>query len=94
MDALGVGIIYFPGLEAILKAGEDLIDVVEFEPATIWYKRSDGHFHINQQALKFIADLPFHKLIHGVGFPVAVCKNANTIYNAGLVIYRFLLHLL
>ncbi len=70
MDALGVGIIYFPGLEAILKAGEDLIDVVEFEPATIWHTRSDGHFHINQQALQFIAELPFHKLIHGVGFPV------------------------
>lgn len=70
MEALGVGIIYFPGLEEVLKAGEELIDVVEFEPATIWYKRSNGQFHVNQQALGFFADLPFHKLIHGVGFPV------------------------
>ncbi len=70
MDAIGVGIIYFPGLEAVLKAGEDLIDVVEVEPATIWHKRSDGNFHVNRRALEFFADLPFHKLIHGVGFPV------------------------
>ena len=70
MYTLGVGIVYFPGLEAVLKAGEDLINVVEIEPATIWYKRSNGHFHVNQQALDFIANLPFHKLIHGVGFPV------------------------
>ncbi len=70
MDALGVGIIYFPGLEGILKAGEGLIDVVEIEPATIWYKRSDGLFHVNQKALDFVAGLPFHKLMHGVGFPV------------------------
>lgn len=70
MNALGVGIIYFPGLETVLQAGEELIDVVEIEPATIWYKRSDGHFHVNKTALDFIADLPFRKLIHGVGFPV------------------------
>jgi len=70
MDTLGVGIIYFPGLETILKAGEGLIDVVEIEPATIWYRRSDGLFHVNQNALGFFANLPFHKLIHGVGFPV------------------------
>ncbi len=70
MNALGVGIIFFPGLETILEAGEDLIDVVEFEPATIWYKRGNGQFHVNQKALDFFAGLPFHKLIHGVGFPV------------------------
>jgi uncharacterized protein (UPF0276 family) len=70
LKALGVGVVYFPGLETVLQAGEDLIDVVEIEPATIWYKRSDGHFHVNRKALDFFTDLPFHKLIHGVGFPV------------------------
>lgn len=70
MNALGIGIIFFPGLEKVLQAGEDLIDVVEIEPATIWYKRGDGNFHVDRTALDYFAGLPFNKLIHGVGFPV------------------------
>lgn len=70
MKRLGVGIVYLPGLEPVLQSGRDLIDVIEVEPATIWYKKADGSFKSNGEILSFLADQPFHKLIHGVGFPI------------------------
>ena len=33
----GVGVIHAPGLEPLLEAGGDLIDVVEIEPQTFWF---------------------------------------------------------
>ena len=34
----GVGIIYFSGFEQILESNPDLIQVIEIEPQTFWYR--------------------------------------------------------
>jgi uncharacterized protein len=66
---LGVGIIYLPGLEPLLEAADDLLDVVEIEPQTFWYRSSDG-YRQREDALARIERLPHPTLVHGVGFPV------------------------
>lgn len=66
--ALGVGMIHAPGLEAVLEAAADLIDVVEIEPQL--RREPSGGYRLREEifgpALRF--DGP--KLVHGVGFPV------------------------
>lgn len=66
----GVGIVYFPGLDPVIEAGKSLIDVVEVEPATFWHRLRDGSFRVEPKLLGRLANLPFRKLVHGVGFPV------------------------
>lgn len=72
LPELGVGIVYLPGLEPLIEAGRDVIDVIEIEPQTFWFKTAspDSSYRIDKRALERLASYPHHKIIHGVGFPV------------------------
>lgn len=70
MTRLGVGLTYVPGLDRVLDATADLLDVVEIEPQTLWRVRSDGEIVVDEQSLGRLADLPGERLLHGVGNPV------------------------
>jgi len=68
----GVGIIYSPGLEPVIRAGRDIIDVIEIEPQLFW-QQTEGDpdsFRIDPAFLDRMHGFPQHKLIHGVGFPI------------------------
>lgn len=71
-SALGVGIVYSPGLEPLLESRPDLVAVLELEPQTLWRYLPGGAtpFVQDRAELKRIAKLPQRKLVHGVGFPV------------------------
>ena len=68
----GVGVIYAPGLEPLLAAGGDLIDVVEIEPQAFWFAGA-GPGDIAAPARRIIeaAGLDHRPaLVHGVGAPI------------------------
>lgn len=69
---LGVGIVYLPGLESFIEAGNDLIDVVEIEPQPFWFKTLDSRtpYRVDTAALERIISFPQPKLVHGVGSPL------------------------
>lgn len=70
LPELGVGIVYFPALEPLLEAGNVLIDTLEIEPQQYWIKHGDG-FRLDDRAFDHISRFPQHKLVHGVGLPLA-----------------------
>ncbi|OEJ62265.1 hypothetical protein BGM19_33850 [Streptomyces agglomeratus] len=70
MTQLGVGLTYVPGLDRILDACADLLEVVEIEPQTLWRIRADGTISTDEEVLRRLADLPGGRLLHGVGNPV------------------------
>ncbi|MCX5212587.1 DUF692 domain-containing protein [Kitasatospora sp. NBC_00240] len=74
MTRLGVGLTYVPGLDRIIDACADLLDVVEIEPQTLWRSRTDGGITLDEEVLRRIADLPGARLLHGVGNPVGGCR--------------------
>jgi len=67
---LGVGVVYFPGLEALFDESASLVDVVEIEPQTLWRRRGAGRYEPDRDLTARIAALPQSKLVHGVGCPV------------------------
>jgi uncharacterized protein (UPF0276 family) len=79
LPALGVGLIYAPGLEPLLEAHPDLIDVLEVEPQTTWIETDDPErpYLVRDQVLSHLADLPWHKLVHSVGTPVGGSVQAH-----------------
>jgi uncharacterized protein (UPF0276 family) len=72
LTALGVGIVYLPGLEPLLESRPDLVAVLELEPQTLWryLPGRAAPFVQDRDELERIARLPQRKLVHGVGFPV------------------------
>ncbi len=69
---LGVGFTWFPDLEPVLQANEDLVNVLEIEPQTLWRREAGAHSPtLNQTALDSLRRLPFAKLIHSVTCPLA-----------------------
>ncbi|GAA2437446.1 multinuclear nonheme iron-dependent oxidase [Streptomyces lavendulocolor] len=74
MARLGVGLTYVPGLDRILDAAADLLDVVEIEPQSLWRVRGDGEIAVDEDALGRLADVPGARLLHGVGNPVGGCR--------------------
>jgi hypothetical protein len=42
LPVLGVGVTYFPGLDELFEAGEELIDVVEIEPQMFWLRSAES----------------------------------------------------
>jgi uncharacterized protein (UPF0276 family) len=72
LQDLGVGVIYAPGLEPLIEAGRDLIDVIEIEPEPFWFKsRSRGSsYHLSKEAVDRFICYPHHKIVHSVGFPI------------------------
>jgi uncharacterized protein len=71
-DALGVGIVYIPGIEPLLQHGTELVGVLEIEPQTIWFETLaiDEPYRPDSGALERLKMLPQAKIVHGVGFPV------------------------
>ena len=69
---LGIGLTYHPALDRVIEHHADLIQVVEIEPQTHWIQPDpfNTHYVIDQSVLQKIKDLPFHKLMHSIGFPV------------------------
>jgi uncharacterized protein (UPF0276 family) len=66
---LGVGMIYMPGLEPLVEAAQDLLDVIEIEPQTSWYRHGSGYGQ-REEFLQRVERMPQRKLVHGVGFPI------------------------
>lgn len=69
---LGVGIIYFSGFENIVASNSDLIQVIEIEPQTFWYRNTSelDPFVFDSEKSEYLRGLKKHILFHGVGFPV------------------------
>jgi uncharacterized protein (UPF0276 family) len=65
---LGVGMVHAPGLESLLEAGSDLIDVIEIEPQL--RRDGDGRYRLDEKLFAAAERFSQPKLIHGVGFPV------------------------
>jgi uncharacterized protein (UPF0276 family) len=69
---VSVGLTFFPGTESFLIENQDLIDIIEIEPQTLWYynRFSNNPYSMDENVLRSIKSLPFPKILHGVGFPV------------------------
>jgi uncharacterized protein (UPF0276 family) len=72
VPGLGVGVVYFSGLEALLEADPALIDVLEIEPQTTWIESltEPGAIQSRRDVEEYIAALPGRKLVHSIGTPV------------------------
>jgi uncharacterized protein (UPF0276 family) len=66
---LGVGVVYIPGIGALLDSGDLPADVIEIEPQTLWRRRGE-HYEPDGDVVGLISALPQRKLVHGVGCPV------------------------
>lgn len=73
---LGIGIVYHGGIDALVEKTIDLIDVIELEPQTIWYKESitDNTFKYDVTIVERLKSLARPMIFHGVGFPVGGTK--------------------
>jgi uncharacterized protein len=69
---LGTGIVFLPGLESLVESFSDVIDVLEVEPQTLWYKKSpeDDLFCSNQQTNEWLLEQKKPILFHSVSLPV------------------------
>ncbi|MCU1322530.1 MAG: hypothetical protein JWM43_2179 [Acidobacteriaceae bacterium] len=72
LPELGVGMVYFAGLEPLLEAHPGVVDLLEIEPQTTWLERPDlpGEILIQPEVEAHLAQLPYRKLVHSVGTPV------------------------
>lgn len=70
LPELGVGIMYFPGLERVLEAGASNLDVIEVEPQPLC-RVVDGTLRLRPEVTEFLIAQPQAKLVHSVGAPVA-----------------------
>src|SRR5262245_4359459 len=68
MIPLGVGLVWWPGLDALCRDPKGPVEVVELEPETFW--RMDGEAFDSSLA-GTLAGLAQPKLLHGVGAPFA-----------------------
>jgi uncharacterized protein (UPF0276 family) len=71
MRELGVGLTYLPGLDPLIEAGTDLIDLLEIEPQNLWFRDAGpgGGYRADRVRLGRLAQMPYAKVLHGVGFP-------------------------
>lgn len=70
LPELGVGVIYVPGLEPLIQAGRDLIDVIEVEPQTCWVPGPNGYGRLDPAALEWLDDQLQPVIAHGVVNPL------------------------
>jgi uncharacterized protein (UPF0276 family) len=72
LPELGVGMVYFSGLEPLLEAHPEVVDLLEIEPQTTWLERPDrpGEVWVQPEVEAHLAALPYPKLMHSVGTPV------------------------
>ena len=74
---LGVGLVYAPALEPLIRGEPGLIDVLEIEPQTLWRKRAAGDYVVDTLRLNRLAELPGARIIHSVGFPVGSLRSPD-----------------
>jgi len=68
---LGVGLTWFAGLEPVLQANENLIEVLEVEPQTFWRREGIGSdLVVDEMLLRALGKRAAAKLVHSIGFPV------------------------
>ena len=67
---LGVGIIALGSLDQVWSGIEDLVDVVEVEPQTLWPSRVRGGHDLSPEPLAWLRSCGRPLISHGVGFPV------------------------
>ena len=65
---LGVGVVWWPAVDALCSPSEGLVDVIEVEPETFWTP-IPGVEHVPVLP-GVLAHLPQPKLLHGVGAPL------------------------
>lgn len=72
LPELGVGMVYFHGLQPLLDSIRELFDVLEVEPQTFWHscRSLDSGYRINQNVLQDLNQFSQPKIVHGVGFPI------------------------
>jgi len=68
-SGLGVGIVWWPPLDALCSEGEGLVDVIEAEPEAFWVSEGDG-LGFRSFVREALDHLPQPKLLHGVGAPL------------------------
>jgi uncharacterized protein len=76
---LGVGMVYWPTLDPLLREPNSLINVVEVEPQTIWHKIADPKtpYVVDQGIWEHLQSLPQAKLVHSVGLPIGGASLPN-----------------
>ncbi len=69
---LGIGLVFLPGLESLVESFSDVIDVIEVEPQTLWYKKSseDDLFFSNQNTNDWLIQQNKPIIFHSVSLPV------------------------
>jgi uncharacterized protein (UPF0276 family) len=79
LPELGVGLIYSPGVEPLLEAHPELVDVLEIEPQTTWIEtdRDAEPYLLRDDVLEHLAGLPGRKLVHSIGTPVGGSVRSN-----------------
>src|SRR5262245_39150415 len=72
LPEIGVGVVYFSGIESLLETHPCIVDVLEIEPQTTWLEQPDrpGEIVVRPEVGAYLARLPCHKLVHSVGTPV------------------------
>ena len=73
LPELGVGLVYWPGLEPLFESGNHALSVIEIEPQGYWFEnpaQPQQPYRIDQAALERLQRIPLPKIVHGVGFPV------------------------
>jgi len=70
LPQLGVGIIYSPAIVNI-NFPKGLLDTIEIEPQTLCIRNSKDQLKIPTEVFEGINKLPYHKLVHSIGAPVA-----------------------
>jgi uncharacterized protein len=74
---LGVGLIYFPGLEPVIEIADGVLDLIEVEPQPVSRLGDDGRLHLREEVAAFLAAQSQPVLVHSVGAPVAGTVHAT-----------------
>jgi uncharacterized protein (UPF0276 family) len=66
---LGVGVVWWPELDALCRPDEGLVQVIEAEPETFWRAPAQKASAVTSPLPDLLGHLPQPKLLHGVGAP-------------------------
>jgi uncharacterized protein len=70
LPELGVGLTWLSGLESLIEANSDCVDVLEVEPQAFWRGQYERAPLAESHPVGNLRQLPQAKLIHSVGLPV------------------------
>jgi uncharacterized protein (UPF0276 family) len=71
LPALGVGMVYLPGLESLIREERAALHFLEIEPQTLWMRSgSDEGYRVDRQRVDHVRSLVESVLLHSVGYPV------------------------